>query len=90
MVNVEAMAAGKPMVASNVGGIPEIVIDGETGILVEPANPIKLAEALDLLVIDQERFRLKSRPPLAKEVLKTRAPGTIADIYSIYNETINI
>ncbi|MDI6783806.1 MAG: glycosyltransferase family 4 protein [bacterium] len=47
---LEAMVAGKPVVASNVDGIPEAVIDGETGILVPPANETKLAEAfLDLL-----------------------------------------
>ena len=45
-VLVEAMAFGKPVVATNVGGIPEVVVDNETGILVPPADPSKLAEAL--------------------------------------------
>ena len=47
---LEAMVAGKPVVASNVDGIPEAVIEGETGILVPPADENKLAVAfLDLL-----------------------------------------
>jgi glycosyltransferase involved in cell wall biosynthesis len=47
---VEAMAYGIPCVATKVGGIPEIVIDGETGILVPAENPRKLAEAIIYLL----------------------------------------
>ncbi|MGP8321447.1 MAG: glycosyltransferase family 4 protein [Methanosarcinaceae archaeon] len=50
IVNLEAMASGLPIVATNVGGLPEIVKDGENGFLVEPKNPEKIAEkALFLL-----------------------------------------
>jgi starch synthase len=52
MVNIEAMAAGKPVIASRVGGIPEIVVDGETGIMVEPDDPDALATALRNLIDD--------------------------------------
>lgn len=54
MVNVEAMAAGKPIIASRIGGIPEIIVDGTTGILVEPANPLELAQAVKELLIDED------------------------------------
>jgi glycosyltransferase involved in cell wall biosynthesis len=46
----EAMAAGLPVVATAVGGIPEIVVDGETGILVRPGDSDSLADALDAIV----------------------------------------
>jgi len=42
-VLIEAMAAGKPIVASGVGGVPEIVEDGRNGLLVSPAQPQELA-----------------------------------------------
>ena len=49
---LEAMAAGLPVVASRVGGVPEQVVDGETGILVDPGDPKPLAAALKRLTGD--------------------------------------
>jgi glycosyltransferase involved in cell wall biosynthesis len=46
IVLLEAMSAGVPIVATRTGGIPEIVLDGETGILAEPDDPSDLARAL--------------------------------------------
>ncbi len=43
---LEYMAAGRPVIASNVGGIPEIITEGETGLLVEPGNPGALAKGI--------------------------------------------
>ncbi len=58
-VLLEAMASGVPVVATRVGGIPEIVAEGETGLLVPPHNPRALAEALvRLLHCREERERL--------------------------------
>jgi glycosyltransferase involved in cell wall biosynthesis len=46
---LEAYALGRPVIGTRIGGIPELVADGETGALVEPANPVMLAEALAAL-----------------------------------------
>jgi glycosyltransferase involved in cell wall biosynthesis len=58
---LEAMAAALPVVASAVGGVPEAVEDGETGLLVPPRDPVRLAAALERLLVDPElRRRLGS------------------------------
>ncbi len=52
IVFVEAMRMGKPVIGTRVGGIPEIVAHGETGLLVEPGDPADLAEAMKALAGD--------------------------------------
>ncbi len=55
LVLVEAMAAAKPVVASNAGGVPEVVEAGVTGLLVEPGDWRAVAAALDDLLADGSR-----------------------------------
>jgi glycosyltransferase involved in cell wall biosynthesis len=56
---VEAMALGKPVVATRVGGTPDAVVHGETGLLCEPADPQRLAECIrELLVSPDMRMRM--------------------------------
>jgi glycosyltransferase involved in cell wall biosynthesis len=55
IAGLESMACGTPLVGTTVGGIPEIVRDGETGRLVPPADPAALAAALQELIADPAR-----------------------------------
>jgi sugar transferase (PEP-CTERM/EpsH1 system associated) len=52
---LEAMASGLPVVATRVGGNPELVVGGETGMLVPPANPVAMAEAMNGYLADPEK-----------------------------------
>src|SRR6516162_5247356 len=58
---LEALQAGVASVASNIDGIPEDVVDGETALLVPPGKPVELAEAIE---------RLIGNPTLRKEIAK--------------------
>jgi glycosyltransferase involved in cell wall biosynthesis len=59
LVAVEALAAARPLVATAVGGTPEVVVNGETGILVPPDDPAAFGKALDMLLSEPElRTRL--------------------------------
>lgn len=52
-VILDAMMVGTPVVASNVGGIPELLQDGRAGILVPPGNPVALRNAIELILKDE-------------------------------------
>lgn len=61
LVCAEAMSHARPVVASAVGGLLDMVVDGETGLLVPPGDPVALRAALDRLLADSElRRRLGS------------------------------
>lgn len=58
IVILEAMSQKLPVIATNVGGIPEIIVDGESGLLVPPKNSEKLAEAV-LMLIQNKELRIR-------------------------------
>jgi glycosyltransferase involved in cell wall biosynthesis len=73
LVPIEAMLAGRPVIASEVGGLPEVVVHGETGLLVPPRDEIALADALQLLVMrDDWREQLGNQGKKRAEQLFTR------------------
>jgi glycosyltransferase involved in cell wall biosynthesis len=80
----EALALAKPVVASDVGGNPEIVIDGETGLLVRPRAPAELAAAVGSLLDDRERAaRLGAggRRLVLKEHTRASRAERVEDLY---------
>jgi glycosyltransferase involved in cell wall biosynthesis len=63
---IEAMSAGVPIVANDVGRMREVVENGVTGTLVEPGNPTTLAEALQALLKDRSMLLAMSRSARAR------------------------
>lgn len=64
---IEALSLGTPVVATAVGGVPEVVRDGENGLLVPPSDPVALAGAMRSMLDDAVRARLAAgaRPSVA-------------------------
>ena len=84
---LEAMAYGKPIVATRVGGIPDVLADGTEGVLVPPGDVAALAAAVGELVGDPDRARELGRA--AKERVAELTPATIAKrLDLVYQEVI--
>jgi len=81
---LEAMAAARPVVATRVGGIPEAVVDGETGLIVPPEDVDALTGALDALLADPERARRlgeSGRRRVEAEFSAAAMTGRVLDLY---------
>ena len=90
IVILEAMACGKPVVSSNISGIPIVVKDGETGILVDEKNvPISLARYCISLLEDptkREQFGEAGQQRIQQELTWTK---TVEQFISIYQQNVN-
>ena len=85
---VEAMAAGKPIVATNVGGIKEIIQNGETGLLVPPKDAKELAKKiLYLLCNEGEAQRLAKNAK--EESKKYSVENSVRKLEEIYDSLIS-
>jgi glycosyltransferase involved in cell wall biosynthesis len=85
---LEAMAMGKPVVATSVGGIPEVVEDQKTGLLVKPGDPYSLAEAILILIKD-----IDLREKIAKNgreiIVNFSLHGMVEKIDNLYGTLLN-
>jgi glycosyltransferase involved in cell wall biosynthesis len=88
MTVLEAMAAGKPVVASRVGAVPQIVCDGESGILVQPGNRRELKDALvGLLKAPARAIQMGERG--RKRVIQEYSSSAMARQYaSLYSSLV--
>ena len=81
---LDAMACGKPIVATTAGGIPEVVKDGTTGLLVPPRNHDAMAAALVTLLADQEARRAMGAAGQARVRERFSAERMVHDTLAVY------
>ena len=88
IVNLEAMACGTAVVGSRTGGIPEVVADGETGLLVPAGEPEPLADALNVLLRDPGRARAMGQAGRKRAVSEFGWPAIAAQTAGLYAELV--
>jgi glycosyltransferase involved in cell wall biosynthesis len=84
---IEAMMAGVPVVATRVGGMPEVVDDGVTGLLVPPGDTRALVDAIRQLVIDPSRRRALGRAGRQRALQRFSTEAlwaSLRDLYSMF------
>lgn len=88
LVVLEAMAQRRPVVATPVGGTPEVVADGETGLLVPPRDPAALAGALRRLLDDPDLRRRMGEAGRRRVAERFSAAAMVARVLEIYDEVV--
>jgi starch synthase len=88
IVNLEAMACGTAVVGSRTGGIPEVVADGETGLLVPPGEPEPLTEALNALIRDPDRAVAMGQAGRKRAVAEFGWAAIAAQTAALYAELV--
>jgi glycosyltransferase involved in cell wall biosynthesis len=83
---LDALAAGRPVVASNAGGLPELVRDGETGVLVPSGDHVALANALRSLAEDPARRELMGAAAATDAAARFSAEAMLDGVEAVYAE----
>ncbi len=86
IVNLEAMACGTAVVGSRTGGIPEVVAEGETGLLVPVGEPAPLAEALNTVLRDPDRADAMGQAGRKRAISEFGWPAIAAQTADLYAE----
>jgi glycosyltransferase involved in cell wall biosynthesis len=85
-VILEAMASARPVVSTRLAGIPELVVDGETGVLISPGDPTALTEALAQLVCDRELRLRYGRAGRLRIEQHFRIEDTVAPLLKLFKK----
>lgn len=83
-VIIEAMAAGRPVVATHVGGVPELVVDGQTGLLAAPNDPADLAAKINAALDDpawRQRAGAAGRAEAVAQFAQEVVTDRVLDVY---------
>jgi len=85
---IEAMASGRPVVATRVGGVPDLVEDGVMGYLVPPDDPEALAEAMVTLLADPDRRQAMGQAGRKRVIPAFSAERLLGDMDRLYAELL--
>ncbi|MCW2739731.1 MAG: hypothetical protein JWR45_153 [Blastococcus sp.] len=85
---LEAMACGRPVVATAVGGLVDTVADGVTGDLVPPRDPVRLGEALAALLADEDRRSAYGAAGVKRARTRYRWSRVVADTEAVYRQVL--
>ena len=88
MACLEAMAHGRPVVATAVGGLRDLVVDGETGLVVPPRDPRALRAALERLLGDRELRRRLGAEGRKRAQERFSWPAVTAATLAAYAEAV--
>lgn len=88
LVALEAMGASRPLVASRVSALPEIIVDGETGLLVPPEDASALAEAAAALLADAERAAAMGQAGYRRLLAEFPVERMVQATYNLYAELV--
>jgi glycosyltransferase involved in cell wall biosynthesis len=86
---IEAMISGLPIVATSVGGIPELIENGKTGFIVPPASPYKMAEAINKLLENEELCIKMGKEGQKKALREFTLNRMITQTQDLYKEVLN-
>ncbi len=81
---LDAMACGKPIVATHTGGIPEVVVDGQTGILVPPRDHEAIARAITALLGDEHAQQVMGAAGRQRVLERFTAERMVSDTLAVY------
>lgn len=85
---LDAMAAARPIVATTAGGIPEVVVDGETGLLVPPRDSHRIAEAIGALLRNPAERERMGRAGLARVRERFSAERMVRETLAVYEQLV--
>jgi sugar transferase (PEP-CTERM/EpsH1 system associated) len=86
---LEAMASGLPVVATRVGGNPELVVEGDTGMLVPPESPLALASAIRTYLLDASQAIRHGEAARKRAEADFSIPGMVESYLTVYDAVLN-
>ena len=90
LIILEAMACGRPVVASHIGGIPDVITHNENGVMVAPGNVELLADALSRLLADTSRAKLLGENARKEVLEKYSLDGMVDRVVEVYRKAIGV